>query len=286
MHIIEQASWASRPKGPNEDALGWSDHAAWVLDGATGLSDTPLLPVASDAAWISSAYQHGIARRIPGWTGSLPDLMTLVADDVIDLYAAFCLRPPEHAYERPSTCLAMVQETPGWLWAGKMGDCKVVIRKPDGQVVESPASPLDQYDAQVSARYLDLMASGQVPAGRTALDVMMPELRALRSLANTPEGYWVLALDRLAPRHMDLMQVRLDGPVVGMVVSDGLLRLVEGFQIYPNAEALLDAALDQGLDALLHQLRTAETAEGSLDVYPRIKPLDDATAIVFSTGPL
>ena len=57
--LLEQVSLPGDPTKPNEDSFARLDHAALVLDGATPLGP-PLLPGASDAAWIA---QFG-ARRL------------------------------------------------------------------------------------------------------------------------------------------------------------------------------------------------------------------------------
>jgi hypothetical protein len=50
LHIIDNVC---EPSGQvNEDIAGSTHTAAWVMDGVTGLGDEPLLPGASDAAWL------------------------------------------------------------------------------------------------------------------------------------------------------------------------------------------------------------------------------------------
>jgi len=82
---------------------------------------------------------------------------------------------------------------------------------------------------------------------------------------------------------MEIGAVPLDGtgPARGLLVSDGFYRLVDTFRVYPDAPALLGAALERGLAALLAELRMLEDADPECIAYPRIKPKDDATVLLF-----
>ena len=62
--ILDTFSLPGDPFKPNDDAFAHTHNAAVVLDGATGLGD-PLMPGASDAAWIA----HFGARRLMAHIG-------------------------------------------------------------------------------------------------------------------------------------------------------------------------------------------------------------------------
>ncbi len=51
--VIDRISIPSPAAAVNEDAAGATGNAAWVIDGATGISDLPpLVPGRTDAAWL------------------------------------------------------------------------------------------------------------------------------------------------------------------------------------------------------------------------------------------
>ena len=60
--FVEAISLAGDRKKQNDDACGFTDARAWVIDGATDLHDAPLTGAASDAAWFAhyaNVYLHG-----------------------------------------------------------------------------------------------------------------------------------------------------------------------------------------------------------------------------------
>ena len=52
LELIDSLSLPGNPGKANDDAFGYREHAAVVLDGATGLGEN-LLPGPSDAAWLA-----------------------------------------------------------------------------------------------------------------------------------------------------------------------------------------------------------------------------------------
>lgn len=64
-----------------------------------------------------------------------------------------------------------------------------------------------------------------------------------------------------------------------LLASDGFYRLVDTYGRY-SAEALLQAALADGLAPLYAALRRIEDADPQCLQYPRLKARDDATAFL------
>ena len=57
--VIDRISIPSPTAALNEDAVGARDNAAWVVDGATGVSDLPpLVSSQSDAAWLAAQLDN------------------------------------------------------------------------------------------------------------------------------------------------------------------------------------------------------------------------------------
>ena len=111
---------------------------------------------------------------------------------------------------------------------------------------------------------------------------MQDELRANRSLLNTAGGYWVLGTDPEAARQMEIGAIPLGAGtrISGLLVTDGFYRLVDIFGACRDDTALLAEAREHGLEALLYRLRALEDADPDCIVHPRLKPTDDATALL------
>lgn len=71
------------------------------------------------------------------------------------------------------------------------------------------------------------------------------------------------------------------GPIRALLMSDGFYRLVDTFSAYRDDATLFAVALQpKGLTTLLAELRAREDADPECIAHPRLKPKDDATALL------
>ena len=96
---------------------------------------------------------------------------------------------------------------------------------------------------------------------------------------NEPTGYGVFSLTPTPMRFVRTGQVVMQEGGHVLLATDGLMRLVDVFGCY-NARNLLDAAVSNGLEALLRELRGIETSDADGHRYPRAKAYDDATGLL------
>jgi hypothetical protein len=289
LDVLCDISDPGSPDLPNEDARGHTARSAWVLDGATGLGDSPLLPEASDAAWLARAYSAWLRSEADD-TGR--DLRRLFADLVARVSGEFEARKrrtPSGRFDLPSAGMAFVRLGVACLEYARLGDCRAILAPPGGTpVLFTGSSPLQQLDAAVVAK-MEALRRREPSAGHARLRrAVSGDLRANRSRFNAEGGYWVLGTDAGTAdgvaRNMEVGSVTLDGggPVRGLLMSDGFYRLVDTFRAYPDDAALIKAAgREGGLEAMLAELRALEDADPECVAHPRLKPRDDATALLF-----
>jgi hypothetical protein len=279
--------------GVNEDVVGHTHKAVWVLDGATGLSKTRLLPGPSDAAWLAASYSRFIHENLENSEMDLRSFFGSLISAVVHSFDAERLRKPNERYEMPSAGLAFARLWGQRLQFATLGDCRIILRVQDSKnlsigaddsVITTPSSPLQQLDDKIIHRIMELLQSGKVRDYKEARHAVQEELRYNRALMNVEGGYWVLGLDVNAARHLESGMIEFDNEqmVQGVLLSDGLYRLVDTFGVYANDAAFLAASRTKGLSVLLAELRMLEDDDPECRVYPRLKPKDDATGILFN----
>ena len=257
---IKQFSDPGKPGKENEDVVGTTTFSAWVLDGATGLSDDPLLPGNSDAAWLVGAFNARLRAEADMGDRDLPTLFRVLIADVAAEFAANASRPPAGRFEEPSAGMAIVRLRQGNIECASLGDCKAILSV-GSQMVSTLESPvLRRLDAKIVARMQEIRERDPSLDIEALLRAVRGELRENRSKLNTKGGYWVLWTEPAAADAIEVQSVPLDGAetVFGLLVSDGFYRLVDVFEAYPNDAALLAAARKRGLEALMTELRTLE----------------------------
>lgn len=260
--------------------------SAWVLDGATGLASGRLLTGPSDAAWLAATYDDLFRAHADRADLGPEHLLAGLIETVTASFAAQALRPPEHRYELPSAGMVLVRLRRGRLEYARLGDCRAILAPAGGPIVSTRRPPLHRLDARAVRRLVALRRQDPQAAHAALRRALLDELRANRGRLNQAGGYWVLGTDPAAARHAETGGVPLTaGPVRGLLVSDGFYRLVDTFRAYPDDTALLARALAHGLAPLLAELRALEDADPECVAVPRLKPRDDATALLFEARP-
>jgi hypothetical protein len=281
VHVIEGVC---EPGGKvNEDIVGNSNTAAWVMDGATGLGDEQLLPGVSDAAWLVQRVDAFLRAHADDVALGLPDLFTGAIEDVRMAYERSKLRDAKARYELPSAGIIFVRCTTSGIEYARLGDCTGVFSL-GNMMVSTDQSRLRSLDEQV----LDKMRALQRGRRRNYENLrraIWDDLRANRDLANVEGGYWVLGIELEAARHVETGAIQSERPVTALLMSDGFYRAVDTFHLVAE-DRLLTWAKDDGLSVILAEVRRLEDEDPECARYPRFKPKDDATALLLEMMPL
>lgn len=279
--VRDQISAPGSPDRPNEDALGQTDNVVWVIDGATGLGDNPLLEAPSDAAWLADAMGRAFLEVAATGVRDPATLLAKAAEAVELRFVHERLRAPEHRYEIPTAAVLLAVFEDERVEVAELGDCRLYLRDGKGTVHDVGGSPIGRGLERTNAKRL-------VTGGATIRTPdVLAHLRAVRDMANTPRGYWVFAPDpepvRHARRHTIPLPEGADAPearAAALLVTDGFDALTDDYGRYAP-EALIRAAQERGLRSLVEELRHVETVlDPDAVAFPRFKRSDDATAIL------
>lgn len=284
--MIEIVDAVSAPgSGTNEDAWGHARYhasaAAWVLDGATGLAGRDYVPEGpSDAAWLARTLSSHLAA-----VSSEDDIVGLFADALRRVRADYIGQVPTHgdlpSYALPSAAGMWLRLFGRVLDLAWMGDCVAVVAA--GEALHVVGAAEAEADSRaVAALIAERLGTERV--GAAMLTRLGTELRARRAGLNRPGGYWMFAVEPAAVAGLQRLTLSIDGPATALLCSDGFWRLVDHFAVY-TAAGLIAAAQHQGLAPLMRQLRALEQADPEGRRVPRVKPHDDATAILCKLSP-
>lgn len=272
-------------RGLNEDLVGWSDDAVWVLDGATGLRAVSLLETASDARWFVQRFDKALRSQLRRTsTSSSSDSRELLRTAIAKVSVAFArqaTRQPIAKYEVPSASMSFLRVRGRSMECALLGDCRLLYAASDGTFFNLFGSAaLEELDRRAIGvlrrmKRVPLLAESLWSLFGTRL------LRSNRARMNDADGYWTLSLDTAAADHMEYRTITTAEGDQALLVSDGFYRLVDTFQVFSD-RTLVRAAAEVGLDILYDQLRTLEAADVECRQYPRFKPSDDASAVLIA----
>jgi hypothetical protein len=262
----------------NEDRATATAGAAWVLDGATGLSPQRLFPGPSDPAWFAAAADALLARLTRERDDGAALLQSLVTA-LHDACAAAALVPlADTDIELPSASLAAAQFVGGEIEFIMLGDCKLLLRQVDGRVEAFDQSSVAPFDAKAVAALRAIQAGGETVLSRIT-PMLTPLLRENRGWKNRPGGYGVLTADRACLAFVETARRPAADATHLLLATDGFYRLVDTYAMLTAGE-LMQAALERGLAPLYAELRRLEDGDPECLAFPRLKARDDATAVL------
>ena len=275
---MRHVHFTNRGNAVNEDFAFSTERYGVVIDGATGLVETPLVSpdFATNAQWFSHAAGEALCAALESGTPPEQALVDAVDKTRGELEAALgrpagSLDPA--AVPSATLALAVVGEKNVELWG--LGDSPLVVLMRDGELVVSTDEVLESLDAHVVDLMLERSAGRDLTvAERRAL--VRDEVLANRRLRNTPGGYWCLDATGEGLAHARRLTIPRADVVAVAGMTDGIFRAFGQYGMAPLAEWMRDVTHFSARQ-LCDRMRELEAEDAQLRRYPRMKVGDDAS---------
>lgn len=259
----------------NEDAYGITCNAAFVLDGASALTECHFTPAENDVVWMVNWWERYLQANLDELE---QPLQQIIEKGIIAFNEAFAVyRPVEtlSKLEWVSSSLAIVRMQELYLECFVLGDVEISLKLKNGKLEILTDETTKHLDAQV----IQLMSqNGDREKLCVFKDFTEDELSLLkenRMKMNTKEGYYILSHDVTAVSKGIYKVYPLEILDSCLLSSDGLSPLD---QFYERG-ALMSKINTIGIKALVEQLRAYEKEDEEKSILKRLKTHDDATAI-------
>ncbi|MBQ1081814.1 protein phosphatase 2C domain-containing protein [Nocardiopsis sp. B62] len=241
----------------NEDVAALTTNGAVLLDGA------------SAPPGVDIGCAHGVAwhtRRLAGLllAGLLGEdpLRTVLAKAITtmaELHGPDCDRTNQ---EFPSSTVVMIRLVGDRLEYLVLSDSVLLVQRPDGSVVIIADTRLDDLKSRLRRENAETRPS-------------------VRTLRNTPGGFWTAGVDRRAADEALTGFLPLSDVTGFAAMTDGATRGVEVFGSQTWEDCYLLAS-GKGPRALIDHVRDQEHRDAQGQRYQRVKSHDDATVITWT----
>ena len=258
----------------NEDYVAVGSTYAVLLDGASGITGTRVLPhrSGSDAQWFSHFVGSRICEHLDAARGVI-DSIRLAVDDSRVFIGEYGVTDNEDFL--PSSTLVVVSVAGDLVDIVSLGDSPVFIGLKDGSLITMSDARIAELDQAAVDAMVD-RSRGRAMTGVQKRAAINDILLANRQLKNKPDGYWILDSSGVALDHFNVMQFSVEDVDYVCAMSDGLERAFDLFGLADPA-AFLAKATRESFDELLVRLRAEENLDPDFDRYPRLKLHDDAS---------
>lgn len=276
---IDQVSSAAGER-QNEDLVAvWRGERCTdlvIIDGGTSVAERDYLGAeVSDVVWFVQAFAQAL-RDVAGDAATQEQGVLAAAAALRTQFLARAGAMPLYAY--PIAAMTWVRVTPGAGAAALdifcLGDCKTLLRLPDGGVVD--LDPYTNPQEGVLQREIELLKGAGVTDPARRLQRLMPLLRRRREEQNTAATPQVLCPLPRGAFDGRSYHLRAEPGSILLMMTDGFSRIVDTYHLRPAA-SLAQLCMQDGLAAALAELRGHEAAGGSAGAS--VKAADDASAI-------
>lgn len=274
INVLDKVSLQGSPSKENEDLILIDDGVVVVLDGATGLGGSIIQNEVSDAKWFVeniSKYFLLSWKENNDFMGSLRSAI----ETVTNLFKEHTFGVQFHNYEKPSSGMIAVAIEKDGVNLYHAGDCTAIYKGEDIEYLFENG-PLEQLD-RISISKLRKNLINGLPYAEARRNIL-PILRGNREKMNAKDGYPSLTI---GTRCINFIEKRCFHPRPGdklLLCSDGFSAIYNKYDSY-KVENFFSSER-KPLELVVSLLRDIENNDKSLLKYPRLKPHDDATAVL------
>lgn len=267
--FVDSICVAGNRLGQNEDAWGLASSFAFVIDGATDVSEAIISDGASDAGWLSGFCARRFLQARD--TSDSRKLIARTCRAAAKAWRTFPRARGAPPWARPVATMMMVQEVERTLVFTGLGDCRAFA------AIGSRTHALGR------GRKTEEAEGAQTFGARARPTLAFSDRRAIEHLRREREetvaARRVLGLSPACADVAVIDAIAVDDGGHVLLATDGFAALVDQYLRY-TPEELVDAACRKGLAALAGELRGIEEADPAGARFPRWKTSDDATAVL------
>ncbi|MCX7747770.1 MAG: hypothetical protein N2645_12920 [Clostridia bacterium] len=260
----------------NEDIAYAGDRFAWVIDGSTGLNKKCFTKDETDAHWFVKEWNAYLLGAMKDPSKNLCEIFTEGIEIIKAKFFDLVNGMKVGKLDFPSAAVAALQIVDGGLEYFVLGDCSLLYQKDGGEVVKMKDKRVERFDDEAIELIRTLMAKGDSfkDAREKANDLLISN----RLLKNTDEGYWALEFDQSAVQRAIYGKIENFSKIKILLASDGFTAVSDTYELL-NAEQLLEAIEQRGLNYVYEMIRTTEDNDPECVRYPRFKKSDDTSAV-------
>lgn len=264
---------------PNEDKITIIDGAAWVLDGATGITGKRITEKETDALWYVEKINNYLIKNINS-SKSLKDIMKSAIREVKESYITYDGYKNLDEVDYPCAAIALVRFNNKELEYYVMGDCTLIYKEKGDNSVEI----VDKRIIELEERILNSMVKVSKEKEVSILEARRycdNEVLDVRKMKNKSNGYWILELNEEAIDNGLYGKIAISKEVSISLTSDGFSQYYDTFNLAEGYSEFIDIVKETNIDDLYNNLYLSQEDDSECNNYPRLKKRDDSSIVYF-----
>ena len=277
MRIINSRGLSDRGNLINEDIFNIEENAAWVLDGATGLTKSKISNLDTDAAWYVDKWNKYLKENINN-DSTLKEIMRQGILEIKKAYEKFDGFYNLTDLEYPCAAGAIVRIKENKLEYFVLGDCTLIFKNKRQNAKELYNKELERLENRILENIIKIKNEKDINI-LDAKKICIQDIKDTRLLKNKEEGYWILELDENAVEHALTGELKIEESASVCMVSDGFSQYYDTLNIEKDSDSFIKLVKERRLEELVRDLRKTQENDSLCNKYPRFKKGDDSTIV-------
>ena len=277
MKNIKYLSKQGSGSKPNEDKITILDGAAWVLDGATGITGKRITEKETDALWYVEKINSYLIDNITS-TLSIKDIINSAIKFTREEYSKYKGYESLEEVDYPCAAIALVRFNKEEVEYFVLGDCTLIYKEKN----QNPKEIVDKRLIELEEQILSSMVKVANEKKITVLEARKycnNEVLKVRKMKNNHKGYWILELNEEAIEHGIYGKIPRKNEIDICLTSDGFSQYYDTFDLSNGYEDFIGKVKNINVDELYNNLYRSQEDDSECNDFPRLKQRDDTSLI-------
>jgi len=265
---------------PNEDKVTIIDGAAWVLDGATGLTGKRITEKETDALWYVESLDNYLRKHINS-SKPIKEIIKNAVKEVKEKYSKYDGFNALEEIDYPCAALSLVKFNSKELEYYVIGDCTLIYSQENKSIKEIVDKRLIALEEKILKKMREVSKVNNI----SILDsrkLCNDEVISVRKLKNKPNGYWILELDEGAVDKGLYNKIPISNETSICITSDGFSQYYDTFNLSRDYKEFISEVKEKNIENIFNTLYEEQEKYSSCNSYPRLKKRDDASIVYFN----
>jgi hypothetical protein len=259
----------------NEDIYGLTNMSAFVIDGASALTDRSFTPGSNDVNWMVNWWKDFLNKNVDDTTNSIQSILKHGVREFNSDYGKFVDIKTLLPHEQLSAGIAIIRKNGDILESFVLGDVEISVEDKYSKCIIVTDPALKGYDSEV----IELMKNNHDREKQLVFKGFTEEELGIlirnRKKMNTTGGYFILGHSEDAIDHGIYEEFCIKDITRCLLSTDGIVPL----NIRYSRKNLLERIRTAGVRNVIRELRGLEELDLGKKSIGRLKTHDDATVI-------